>query len=367
MIVTPRPFFVLFKAVGLFVVFNIAYGLIQPPVAKISAYNLIFPGLERMPFGASGDPYTVEVHNVDAMFAAHEISAPKAQGEVRVVLIGDSSIWGEGLSNDETLSAMLNDLSPQCNGRTIKLYNLGYPHPSILKDLVFIQEARERAPDAIVWFITLNTLMNQYRVNPFFMENRARLVDLMAAYNIQYGARKVMSETQEGFYNRTLLGQREFLARWMKLQALGLVWSATGLDTLEPLPSLPVPADIKKDPTYRDLAPGTDLRPSLLLEALDAGEDLAGDVPVLLVNEPIFIAGGMNSDVRYNDLYPRWAYDQYREIVSTQVQISSWPYLDLWNALPPENFTDSALHLNAQGEQQLAGQVNPALFSLICK
>lgn len=363
----PRPFFVLFKAVSLLIAANLAYGLIRPPLAEVSAYNRIFPGLERMPFGVRGDPYTVEVHNADAMFAAHEISAPKGAGEIRVALIGDSSIWGEGLSNRQTLAAKWNQLSPQCRGKTVKLYNLGYPHPSILKDLVFLQEAKERAPDAIVWFITLNTIMNQYRVNPFFMENRARLVDLMETYDIPYGARKVMSETQDRFYDSTLLGQREFLARWMKLQALGLVWSATGRDTLEPSPAPPVPADVKKDPTYRDLPPGADLRPLLLLEALSAGEDLAGGVPILLVNEPIFVAGGLNSDVRYNDLYPRWAYDQYREIVSARAQTSSWPYLDLWNAVPPEYFTDSALHLNAEGGQRLAEQVNPALLSLICK
>ncbi|MCZ7670394.1 MAG: hypothetical protein M5U34_26160 [Chloroflexi bacterium] len=42
---------------------------------------------------------------------------------------------------------------------------------------------------------------------------------------------------------------------------------------------------------------------------------MAGDVPVLLINEPMFISSGRNSDLRYNAFYPRWAYDQYREML----------------------------------------------------
>jgi hypothetical protein len=114
------------------------------------------------------------------------------------------------------------------------------------------------------------------------------------------------------------------------------------------------------------LEPGADLRPSLLLAALPAGRDIAGKFPVVLVNEPIFIATGMHSDVRYNDLYPRWAYDQYREIVTAQAQASSLTYLDMWNIIPPEFFTDTPLHLNVEGERLLAKHINPTLLSTAC-
>jgi hypothetical protein len=320
-----------------------------------------------MPFGDYSDPYTVTVDNADAMFAAHEISADKESDEIRVALIGDSSIYGEGLLSSDTLSGQWNQLDPQCADKQIKIYNLGYPHPSIIKDLVFIDEVRERQPDVIIWFITLNTVMNQYRLNPFLTSNRERALQVMETYDIPFGPRKTLSEQGAGFYQNTLVGQRSFLARWLKLQALGLLWYTAGDDFHFEHGNMEIISpDVKKSPDYRDLPPGSDLGESLLLDALTAGYAVAGEVPVLLVNEPIFVANGMHSDVRYNDLYPRWAYDQYRELVAEQAQIDSFTYLDMWNVVPSENFTDTPLHLDAEGERLLAEQINPTLLAMVC-
>jgi hypothetical protein len=320
-----------------------------------------------MPFGSYSDPYTVTVDNVDVMFAAHEISAPKAPNEIRVALVGDSSIYGESLLSGETLSGQWNQLGAQCNDKKIKVYNLGYPHPSIIKDLLFIDEAKDRKPDAIIWFVTLNTVMNQYRLNPFLTGNRERALQMMETYDIPFGPRKELSEQQTGFYQDTLVGQRSFLARWLKLQTLGLLWYTAGDDFhLEKGNLEIVSSDVKKDPNYRNMPPGTDLRESLLLDTLTAGHTVAGAIPVLLVNEPIFVANGMHSDVRYNDLYPRWAYDQYRGLLADQAQKNSINYLDLWSAVLPEYFTDTPLHLSKDGERLLAEQLNPKLLSMVC-
>ncbi len=43
---------------------------------------------------------------------------------------------------------------------------------------------------------------------------------------------------------------------------------------------------------------------------------MAGDVPVLIINEPMFISDGQNSDLRYNSFYPRWAYDQFHRLLN---------------------------------------------------
>lgn len=363
---TPRPFVVLFKALILFVLINVLYGLTKPPFENMSAYNAIFPGLKRMPFGDELYLYSLSIDNVDAMFAAHEISAEKRPDEFRVALVGDSSIWGEGVTVDETLAGQWNQAGLQCGERKLRFYNLGYPHPSIVKDLIFFDELKERQPDAIIWFVTLNTMMNQYRLHPFLRENRERALEILERYDIQHSARRLLAQQEDGFFQHTLWGQREFLARWLKLQALGFVWSATSNDTIAP-PHIPkeLPHDVTKDPTYRGLEPGSDLRSRLLLETLDAGFDLASQTPILLVNEPIFVARGYNSEIRYNDTYPRWAYDQYRELLAAQV--SSRAYLDLWDAVPPEHFVDTAMHVNAQGEELLARQITPVLLAMLCK
>jgi len=210
-------------------------------------------------------------------------------------------------------------------------------------------------------------LMNQYRINPFLTGNRERALQMMDTYDIPFAPRNLLAENNGSFYQKTLVGQRSFLARWIKLQALGLVWSATDTDVHIPIKHSEVlPPDVIKDPNYRDLEPGSDLHESLLLTALHAGYDLAGETPMLLVNEPIYVATGMHSDIRYNDLYPRWAYDQYRDIVAAQARSNSWAFLDMWNTIPLEYFTDSGLHVNSNGERLLAEQLNPALLSMVC-
>ena len=79
------------------------------------------------------------------------------------------------------------------------------------------------------------------------------------------------------------------------------------------------------------------------------------------------MANGQNSGIRYNDLYPRWAYDQYRELVAAQAQASTWNYLDLWNAIPPEYFTDTPMHVNIEGERLIMEQLTPSVISMVCK
>jgi len=246
-----RPLFVVLKALCLFVLINILFAVVNPRIADFSTYNKFFPGLARMPFGDSSDSLTVTVDDVRAMFAAHAISSEKQPDELRVVLIGDSSIWGDGLSVHDTLSEQLNRLGSQCNGKTIKVYNLGYPHPSILKDLVFIDEVKKRQPDLIIWFMTLNTLMNQSRLNPFITENREHILKLLDAYDISFAPRKTLSEQQEGFYQKTVIGKRSFLARWIKLQTLGITWSATNEDLhIVPVQAEAISLDVKKDPRF---------------------------------------------------------------------------------------------------------------------
>ena len=83
---------------------------------------------------------------------------------------------------------------------------------------------------------------------------------------------------------------------------------------------------------------------------------------MLLVNEPTLVLSGVpNSDIHYNDYYPRWVYDQYRQYVSAAAAQNHWDYLDLWNVFPPSYFTDTPLHLNPQGETELAKMIAPAI------
>jgi len=97
---------------------------------------------------------------------------------------------------------------------------------------------------------------------------------------------------------------------------------------------------------------------------LSAGMGMYPETPVLLVNEPMFISDGRNSDIRYNFFYPRWAYDDYRQLLSNLSQEKDWHYIDLWNLIPASEFTNSAIHLTPKGSVQLAGKVAGSIVEL---
>ena len=95
----------------------------------------------------------------------------------------------------------------------------------------------------------------------------------------------------------------------------------------------------------------------LAFDVLEAGVQAAGDIPVVIINEPVFISEGENSDVRYNFYYPRWAYDFYRQELQFQAAGKGWYYVDLWDALPATEFTDSAIHYTPLGSRILAQDI----------
>jgi hypothetical protein len=360
------PLRVLIKALCLFAVVNVVYALINPQGVKVSGYNVLFPGRTRLPFGISGDPYTVTVEYVDAMFASHLISMPKESREYRIALIGDSSVWGEGLGAYEVISEQWNRLDIQCGDLSIRAYNLGYPHPSALKDLVILDKATDYEPDLLIWFVTLNTLFSQ-RVNPFLVANRERTAIVLDTYNVAFRQSERFTEIKTTFYEKTLLGRRSSLARQIKLQVLGIIWTATGSDTNTLASDDPPNFEVDNDPGYRNLQPSDDIASMLNLNALATGREIADPVPLLIVNEPIFVMDEASAPVRYNTGYPRWAYDQYREALAGQAQGAGWIYLDLWNGIPRQYFSDAGLHLTIEGERLLVQQVNTAVQSIACK
>ena len=60
--------------------------------------------------------------------------------------------------------------------------------------------------------------------------------------------------------------------------------------------------------------PGYDVMPNRQWELLRAGQQMAqeANVPLLIVNEPIYVGSGENSDVNYNSFYERALYDRFR-------------------------------------------------------
>jgi hypothetical protein len=357
---------VLLKAALLFVVLNLLFALLYPMgfLGRISFYNVLFPGRQRLPFGENpAQAYNLSLYNLDAMFASLDLNAaPKASNEYRILVIGDSSVWGTLLRPPETLSGQLNAAGLACGGKQVRVFNLGYPTLSVTKDLMILQEALQRyQPDRILWLVTLESLPRELQLSsPLLANNAARASSLIRTYNLSLDPADPALVTPS-FWDRTLVGARRPLADLARLQLYGAQWGATGIDQTYPAQYDPAQRDLASDVSFHGRpGPTLDLA-SLSLDALSAGVRLAGGVPVTFVNEPVLISAGKNSDLRYNFYYPRWAYDQYRTQIAAMAQSNAWNYLDLWDAVDQKEFTNSAIHLTPAGETLFAGKVAQGL------
>lgn len=344
----------LLKGLVLYFFIALLLALPLPGLGKLSAYNQVFPGRQRLPFGENpSEAYNFSLYDLDAMFASHEISNGRnPAAEFRILVIGDSSVWGTLLRPKETLSAQLNAAAPTYCGKPARFYNLGYPTISATKDLMLIEYAARYQPDYILWLTSLEALPGQKQLDtPLVANNAAGIDSLIEKYNLPLNPNDP-SLIRPTFWDRTLFGQRRALADLLRLQLYGVQWAATGIDQIYP-PYPPPQTDFKEnDDEFHGLRPPLD-ESALAYEILAAGIAHA-PAPILLINEPILISDGLNSQIRYNFFYPRWAYDAYRTQLSARASAGGWRYLDAWDILPPTEFTNSAIHITPAGETILA-------------
>ena len=344
----------LLKGLALYLLIALLFVLPLPGLGKLSAYNLLFPGRPRLPFGENpAEAYNLSLFDLDAMFASHEISGgDKPSDEFRILVIGDSSVWGTLLHPDETLSVQLNSFSPTYCGKTARFHNLGYPTISITKDLMLIDYAARYQPDYILWLTTLEALPLEKQLNtPLVANNADVIISLVERYDVDLDLSE-WDSVRPSFWDKTLFGQRRALADLLRLQLYGVPWAATGVDQIY-LPYPPPQTDFAEDDDkFHEMGAPLD-ESTLAYEVLAAGMTHA-PAPILLINEPILISTGQNSHIRYNFFYPRWAYDAYRTQLNDRAQAAGWNYLDLWDLLPPGEFTNSAIHLTPAGETTLA-------------
>jgi hypothetical protein len=139
------------------------------------------------------------------------------------------------------------------------------------------------------------------------------------------------------------------------------LWAATGIDQIYPTDYERAQIDLEADQDFHEL---TSLQDSLALDVLDAGMSIAPNM--ILLNEPMLISDGANSDIRYNFFYPRWAYDEYRAMLQAHATANHWQYLDLWDFVPSNEFTNSAIHLTPLGENLLSEKID-AVIQTSCK
>lgn len=348
----------LLKAGILFALFNFAFVFVNvESLGELSLYNSVFPGRERLPFGEARESYNLSLYNLDAMFASHILTGTeKARDEYRVILIGDSSVWGTLLTPQQTLAGQLNTGSITACGKIVRAYNLGYPTISLMKELMILDQALEYQPDMIVWLTTLESFpLDKQFESPLVANNAERVQQLITIYQLP------MSENdpalvQPSKWDQTFVGQRRAVADLLRLQIYGALWASTGIDQFYPESYERAQIDLEASQDFHGLK---SLQGNLALDVLDAG--MSSALPILLVNEPILVSNGQNSDIRYNFFYPRWAYDEYRVLLSEYASENNWNYIDLWDLVPMDEFTNSGVHLTPFGESLLAREIAAAI------
>lgn len=358
---------VIVKAALLFVLVNLIYALVQPMplLGRLTFHNWLLPGRARLPYGEDVRAYNLSLNSIEAMFATHEVAQAKAADEFRVVVIGDSATWGVLLQPGETLIGQINALGlTRDDGDMVRAYNIGHPVLSLTKDVLLLDEALRYAPDMIVWPVTLQSFARERQLDAALVrENAHRTRDLIRRYALDLNAQDARLHDPT-FPERTLIGQRRPLANWLRLQLYGFMWAATGIDQFYPAEYDLRVNDFEADVRWLDYdMPQPLTADELAFDVIAAGVARAGGVPLLLVNQPIFIADGVHSDLRYNFWYPRWAYDTYREALAAQAEVNGWAYLDLWDAIAPAQFTDSPVHLTPQGTRSLAELIGAAIIT----
>ncbi|MEP7289828.1 MAG: hypothetical protein ABI947_29105 [Chloroflexota bacterium] len=354
---------VVIKGLALFAVVNVVFALLNPMPAlgRLSLYNRVTPGRARLPYAEnSDDSYSLSPLNLDAMFASHEIAGtPKAADEYRVLVIGDSSVWGVLLDTDQTLSAYLTAAQQHLtNGKRIRAYNIGYPIQSLTKDVMLLQYAMSYQPDLIVWMVTLESFAPPQQLASLLVgENPDVVRNLMNTYQIKSIGLTDPKFHTESFVDHTIIGQRRPLADLLRLQLYGPAWGITQIDQRYPRFYEPRRENFDTDVTWQGLQPQPLTTTILTFDVFEAGLKIAGQTPIIVINEPIFISHGVNSDLRYDFFYPRWAYDAYRPLLTDWTRAHNLTYVDLWDIVLSDQFTDSAVHLTPAGSKQLAARV----------
>jgi len=340
------------------VIFIINFGWIylsKSPIGDVSLYNLFFDGRYRLPFGENPKKsYNLSLYNLDAMFASHEINKKQADIEdIHVVLIGDSSIWGFLQKPDNTLSGLLNKRFLEDDGNIV-FHNLGYPSISILKDLMIIDRALEYDPDLILWFITLEALPKEKQLEIPIIKNNPRIVNpIIEKYKLSE-----IALIEEKLLDNTLWNQRRNISDLLNLQVYGILWDATGIDQEYPETYNPAQRDFKEPiEQYYTAKPDDKLEDFLALEIIKNGVEKNKGIDFILINEPILISEGVNNAVQYNYYYPRWAYDKYRFLMKELTRKNNIKYYDLWNLIPENEFTNSAIHFSEGAEKILADEI----------
>jgi hypothetical protein len=355
---------VVLKAIALFLIINVIYIALNPlpALSQVSVHNTLAPGRQRVQSAGGSDlGYGRSTTNIDLMLAAHEISgAPKASDEFRVLIMGDSSAWGYLMDVPETISEIINQNQLSMpNGHHVRVFNLAMPGMYATKDLLLMERVNKFEPDLVVWFVTVENFRRVAQKESFFVcANMPLMRPILERYAI--GELDCPFEPSSSLMRRSLLGQRRDIAQIIHSQLDGVLWAATGIDHKETKPRTLI-RHMNGDTDWMGIPGPTLNEDELILNAMDAAKGMV-DAPILVLNEPILTLNGINDSRRYNRNYPRWAYDQGTAMIEARAGQLGMGFVNLWDAVTADQFTDNEVHYTAAAAERVAHRVGQAIL-----
>ncbi len=373
---SPRQFGrVLIKAIALLIVFDLVQMAVNLPAAidRWAIYRSFTPPTSRLGLALQiGDPIW---WRLDPLLDAHEIARPKAPDEYRVIFLGDSATFCLYCRSNEAIPQVFTDLGATIAGKHVRGYNLAYPGSDWLKDVLILKHALKYQPDAIVWLVTAKGAGDQ----PLPQEPEAHLITRLNADELPALARDFNLDTWEmrryadanAWCQASIWLHGGRYRDWLILVARTLIaalrypqqdLTQEYLPPGDPVMTKPISAVAEINSTL----PGYDRFPNRQWDLLLAGQRLAREagIPLLIMNEPTYVGSGPNSDLNYSSFYERALYDRFRAALTEFTQQHEMHYLDRWNFLPPEDFSNTSLHYNLDGNRRVAEEVMQGLQRL---
>lgn len=302
----------------------------------------------------------------------HELCWRDEPGEVRVGLFGNSAVYGFPLAAEQSLAEQVNQRFAQ-SGTPAHMFNLGYVFTYMPRDMIVIEAALPYGLDVIVYAFTLADMT--HIAPPFYPPM------LISFFNTNVGTLERLVATppvglEEPFGKmQPVVARNPSWKRWVdQLRQIGLgvrllaTYHAEQLGRrLAVIPPVQPPTTGARRREY-DCGKTTEENQFLfrdwstwnVLASLDALRGREG-VAVLVVNWPL---AHEPVDGCYNFRYTTALAEEFNAWMRSETDRLGLPYLDLHDLLPPERFFDS-LHLDADGQEQVAARIVDALRPLI--
>jgi hypothetical protein len=217
------------------------------------------------------------------------------------------------------------------DGRVLKSYNLSYVIADGFKDLLILDAVLRRVnkPDLIVFTV------NSYTFAPLTVTHALAQANPDSAIRLQREF-ELSAIPLEGVTDSSWLASHNFWAErsdvvgWLTNQVYGMVWAESRVDYPQFTANSGIP--------FGGTIPWENTRPGILnaMASLSAQHG----IPLLLISVP----------VDYTSSFSQWIQGQAEEL--------KIPLLDCSSLLPPESFTNTLLHINAQGQARFAETVS---------